>query len=140
MSIKAKGNGHEPHYDLPEPNPDLGPEEVVRIVLGALQHNDEPGPDSGVRTAYNFASPGNKVVTGPIAQFVEMVRKPTYNILIDFKESRIEPAAISGDHARLVVHILSPSGDTATFVFELSRQTQPPYRGCWMTDSVIPSL
>lgn len=139
MSIHTGGNGHEPHYNLPEPHPDLTPEDVVRIVLAALQHNDDPGPDYGIRTAFNFASPGNRSVTGPLAKFADMVKNSLYSILIDFKDAQIEPATTSGEHARLVVRVKGGDGRSASFIIELSRQANPPYRGCWMTDSVVPA-
>jgi hypothetical protein len=138
MSIHTGGNGHEPHYDLPEPHPDLSPEDVVRTVLNALQHNDRPGPDFGVRTAFNFASPGNRSATGPLARFAEMIKSPGYGILIDFKTAQVDPPTTTGDHARVVVHITGGDGRTATFIWELTRQSSSPYRGCWMTDSVMP--
>lgn len=139
MSIHPGGNGHEPHYDLQEPNPDLTPDEVVRIVLDALRHNDKPGPDFGIRTTFNFASPGNRAVTGPLSKFAEMIKNSLYNILIGYQEARIEPAQITGDRASVLVNITGSTGLPAVFVFKLSRQTHPPYRGCWMTDSVMPA-
>jgi len=138
MSIHTGGNGHEPRYDLPEPSPDLSPEDVVRTVLHALQHNDTPGPDAGIRTTFNFASPGNRASTGPVARFAEMVKGSIYGILIDFREAQIDPPEIVGERARIRLRVTGGDGRTATFIWELSRQSSPPYGGCWMTDSVLP--
>jgi hypothetical protein len=138
MSLTTGGNGHEPHYDLPQPHPDLGPDDVIRIVLDALQHNDQPGPDCGIRTTFNFASPANRASTGPLSRFAEMVKTPVYGLMIDFREATQEPIAVSGDHARQIVHITGSDGTAAAFVFEQSRQSKPPFHDCWMTDSVLP--
>lgn len=138
MSIHTSGNGHEPRYELPEPHHDLSPEDVVRTVLNALQHNDTPGPDFGIRTTFNFASPGNRSATGPLARFAEMVKSSVYSILLNFKDARVDPPAVSGERARIVVRVTAGDGRKATFIWELSRQSNPPYQGCWMTDSVLP--
>jgi hypothetical protein len=139
MSLTTGGNGHEPHYDLPEPRPDFGPDDVVRIVLDALQDNDNPGPDCGIRTTFNFASPSNRSVTGPLSRFAEMVKNSLYGILIGWTDAKIDPATISGNHARVMVRVSGAEGVTRTFVWELSKQDKPPYRDCWMTDTVLPA-
>jgi hypothetical protein len=36
------------------------------------------------------------------------------------------------------VELIDRKGETARFVFVLSRQSEPPYAGCWMTDGVLP--
>lgn len=45
--------------DLPKPSLELAPQDVVRIVIGALSRNDEPHVDAGIETTFNFASPAN---------------------------------------------------------------------------------
>lgn len=138
MALTTDGNGHEPHYDLPQPDPRLGPDDVVRIVLDALQHNDDPGPDCGVRVAFNFASPGNRSSTGPLRKFAAMVKNPAYRILIGFREAKVEPVVLVGERARVVARVTGADGAAKAFAFELSRQTVSPYRECWMADSVLP--
>jgi hypothetical protein len=137
MSLTTGGNGHEPHYDLPQPSPELGPDDVVRTVLDALQHNDEPGPDCGIRTTFNFASPANRSTTGPLSRFAGMIKNSDYRIMVSFREAQTEPVSIVGNHARQIVRITGADGSVQTFAFELSRQTQTPYQNCWMTDSVL---
>ena len=55
--------------DATEPGPDLTPEQVIAIQLNALKNNDRPATDHGIRITFNFASPGNKASTGPLATF-----------------------------------------------------------------------
>lgn len=54
----------------PDPSPDLSPDQVVRIQLDAMARNDEPAPDSGIATAFKFASPENQAQTGPLDRFI----------------------------------------------------------------------
>ena len=51
---------------LPQPTADQQPEDVVRIVIEALAHNDKPYADAGIATTFAFASPANKINTGPL--------------------------------------------------------------------------
>ena len=44
-------------FEAAQPDAALSPEEVVRIQVGALGENDDPGPDSGVEVSFRFVSP-----------------------------------------------------------------------------------
>ena len=66
---------------LPQPAVDLQPGDVVRIVIEALGRNDRPWPNAGIETTFNFASPANKVNTGPLERFIRMVKGPPYGIM-----------------------------------------------------------
>ena len=61
------------------PHPDLSPVEVVGIQIDALIKNDDPHEDAGVETAFRFASPGNKVNTGPLSRFIQLAHSPAYS-------------------------------------------------------------
>ena len=61
-----------PVEGLPTPDPSYGAERVVGIQLDALGSNDDPIPDAGINTAYNFASPANRRQTGPLDRFVRI--------------------------------------------------------------------
>jgi hypothetical protein len=135
--MTTAGNGHHKVYDLPKPHPDLEPDEVIRIILNALQHNDTPCADCGIETTFNFASPGNRAVTGPLPRFIEMVRNPMYAVLLNFASYTTDPISIEGDHAEQQIRIIDAAGNSAVFVWALSRQEGPAWKDCWMTDSVI---
>lgn len=125
--------------DLPQPTPELTPSEVVRIQLDALQHNDQPGSEDGVKTAWNFASPGNKQATGPLPRFIRMVHNPTYEQMIDHRQHRLGQLKLVNQRIAVVNAILTAAdGTPAYFQFQLSRQEGGPYDGCWMTDAVLP--
>lgn len=119
------------------PHASLEPDDVVRIVMEALQNNDDPGPDCGIRTAFNFASPNNRVVTGPLPDFIEMVKNSTYAPMINSREVRYEPVVMIEDRAQQTVWIVDADGSPAAYLFELSRQEGPLWRGCWLVDSAV---
>lgn len=121
----------------PEPSPDLLPEEVVRIQVEALGHNDDPHPNAGIEAAFRFASPGNRAATGPVDRFVRMVKGPVYRDMLDFERAVYEPMRIEDDRAVQRVTLTHADGRRVAYVFGLSRQDGGPCDGCWMTDAVV---
>ncbi|KAL7469986.1 hypothetical protein ACHAXS_010242 [Conticribra weissflogii] len=59
---------------VPYPNPQT-PEQTIQNQLYHFQRND-------LRSAYAYASPSNKRITGPFSQFVEMVNTPPYDLIL----------------------------------------------------------
>lgn len=130
-------DGDHPFEDLPTPSPGLGPDEAVWTQLDALEHNDDPVPDAGVRTAYNFASPANRRSTGPFDRFRRMVHGRRYRPMVDFEEAVAGPVerGPDGDVAVQRVTVTGTGDRTVTYVFRLSRG-EDEYEGCWLTDAV----
>ena len=80
------------------PSPDYTPQDVCRIVLSALQNNDDPQLDHGACVVLEFKSP-----TGPLAEggldpagYGRFIRDSDYNALIDFKSADMigEPVSL----------------------------------------------
>ncbi len=62
------------HFPQTEPDPSLSSQDVVSIQIEALRTNDTPYEDRGIEVTFNFASPTNKRMTGPLERFKVMVR------------------------------------------------------------------
>ena len=120
------------------PHPSLSPLDVVKIVMNALQKNDEPSKNRGIAVTFNFASPANKNVTGPIERFVNMVSGPVYGQMVDHLGAVYEKIRIKGDSASIDVIIKVVSGKFVGFRFLLTKQRDNEFDGTWMTDSVTP--
>lgn len=120
-----------------QPNPDLSPDQVVKIQLESLQNNDLSRNDMGIRICFNFASPGNRIITGPIGNFIKLVKTPTYNLLIGFERAEFGLMVIRGRTAQQAVRIVHTDGEYGIYAFVLSKQDDFPYLDCWMTDAVI---
>jgi hypothetical protein len=119
------------------PNPGLSPQQVVEFQLDALRHNDEPTPDAGIQRSFRFASPSNRLVTGPLSHFSEIVHSAPYSALLGSQASDVRGVIVQGSEAKVYVSVTSASGSQLNFLFLLSRQSQGDYRDCWMTDSVL---
>ena len=119
-----------------EPSPEFAPREVVDIVLTALRSNNEPAPDTGIATAFAFASPGNRESTGPLPRFIQMI-EAGYAPLIDHRSAEIGPPVERGDRLVFPVRIYPQEGPVRLYLFVLAEQADPACTGCWMTDGVV---
>lgn len=110
---------------------------MVQVQIDALRRNDTPNPDAGIKRSFTFASPSNRLITGPLAHFTEIVRSPAYSPLLNSIAATVEASQVEGDDAKVLVQILSGSGRQVYYLFLLSRQQAGECRGCWMTDAVL---
>ena len=116
------------------PDPSLTAREVVQIQLEAFA--DGGTKDEGIEIAFRFASPTNRLQTGPLERFAGMLRSPAYRIMLDYDTVHYFPLLVEGDLAVQRV-ILSRNGEVEAFDFVLRRQRGGPYEDCWMTESVL---
>ena len=117
------------------PNPALAPEEVVRLQLQSLR--DFRDDDSAILQCFVLASPANREATGPLGRFAAMVRNPKYVALVDCESELVGKTIIRGDRATVLVTVVDPQQRASLFRFFLSKQTDEPFRNCWMTDAVV---
>jgi hypothetical protein len=121
---------------LPRPSPALTPGQVVEIQLEALQHNDSPTPDFGIETTLQFASPANRVATGPLPRFAEVAKSSVFRPMINHRRVERGPMRVDGDQARQRVTVVTANGNRVAYMFLLSRQHGGDCNGCWLTDGV----
>ncbi len=120
-----------------QPNPELAPDQVIKIVIDALKTNDPEQDDDGIATVFNFASPGNKTVTGPLPRFKSMIKRGFGNMLNHVK-SEYGEIEISNDKALQAVWLTDKQGNETGYVFQMGKQQSGEFTGMWMTESVWP--
>lgn len=120
--------------DLPMPSPDFLPEEVIRLIVESLQQNDDS--DLGIEVTFNFASPGNKSAAGPLNNFKQQVKEPLFLPMLNFITYKASDLVSDGLKAQQIIIIQDQNGLDAGYLFTLSKQTEAPFKDCWMTDSV----
>ena len=125
-------------YDIENayPEPNLKPNDVVRLQLLAMQQNDDS--DFGIEVTFRFASPANKKQTGPLKRFIGLVRTPSYRPLLNHINATFLELTVEEVFAVQDVIITTYNGERIGFRFRRSIQKGPLYPGCWMTDSVTP--
>jgi len=131
----ADGKEGAKKRDLPGPRPEYKPEQVVQVIMDALQNND--ADDSGVAVTFNFASPDNKAATGPLARFIPMVKNAVYGPMIRCKDVQYGELVVKDDQAGQLVVVTDADGNKAYYLFRLSKQADGAFKGCWMTDAVV---
>jgi hypothetical protein len=120
---------------LPSPKPDLSPKAVTKIVVEALKNND--ANDTGIKTTFKFASPGNQQATGPIERFIPMVKSPAYLPMINSRSVEVREISVDEDSAAEMAVVTDSNGDKAFYIFQLSKQADGDLKDCWMTDGVM---
>ena len=125
-------------YDIENayPEPELKPNDVVRLQLLAMQQNDDS--DFGIEVTFRFASPSNKIQTGPLKRFISLVRNPSYLPLLNHTKATFLELTVEENFAVQDVIITTSKGKRIGYRFRLSIQKGTLYPGCWMTDSVVP--
>ena len=124
-----------PVADDARPAPSFAVQDVVKIQLEALRHND--AQDRGIVVAFRFASPSNQLNTGPLPRFARMLKDGPYALMLHFTHASYDPPQIVDREAVHRVTVVASGSAALTFVFYLSRQSAPgPLHNCWMTDFV----
>ena len=118
------------------PSPELKARDVVNLQLKAMQQNDKT--NLGIEITFRFASPKNKIQTGPISRFIMLVNNPSYRPLLNHLEATFLDLKAEGNRAIQEVIIKSSKGVLRGFRFFLSLQDRGKFKNCWMTDAVIP--
>ena len=138
VAVSAAAEPEAKEEKRPRPDPKLTPGQVVRIVMDALKKND--AKDSGIAVTFDFASPANQKITGPLERFIPMVKGPVYGPMVNHKSAEYGKALLLGDEqtaAAVVVTLVDGNGETAVYLFTLSKQEEGDLKDCWMTDGVI---
>lgn len=119
-----------------EPEPDLGPTQVVSIQLEALKRNDEPIADSGIEQTWAFAHPANRQATGPLPRFTRMLKSTTYQPLLGHRSHDIELLERNSRKARFLVTVQTADSRAVRYEWTVERVAGGEYDGCWMTTGV----
>ena len=123
---------------LPIPDASLQPGDVVKIVINALADNDNPYPDAGIATTFNFASPANKSNTGPFERFAIMLKGPVFALMLNHKRSDFSEVVQGEGRAYQMVRLLTHDNVEVHFAFRLGLQAEGKYKDMWMTEAVWP--
>ena len=130
--------------DLVTPDPSIAPDEVVAIQLISLKNNDVAETDFGIRQAWNFAHPRNRMNTGPFPKFAMMIKGPGYASLLNHKSHEIRTgkglAKGKTDNGAMWqqfdVLMETVNGDILYFSWVVQKVLSGQFQDCWMTVSV----
>ena len=123
--------------NITKPDISLKPFEVVSIQLSALQKNNIPFKDAGIKQVWEFAHPNNKKVTGPFEKFKKMLYSQNYKNLIDHENSEITILSENENTSIYKIYVLSSDKKKYSYVWQVEKVKQEgSLTNCWMTISV----
>ena len=125
------------YADMIKPNPSISPKEVISIQLIALQNNDLPFNDAGIEQTWEFAHPDNRAFTGPLDNFIRMLKNPSYVMMIDHLEHKIIPVQEQEMNSYYFVELIDSNGKKFGFEWTVEKVNQNgKFKDCWMTVGV----
>jgi len=122
--------------DIITPTPAITPDQVVAIQLRALQENDLPETDHGIRQTWAFAHPANRAATGPLERFATMIKGATYRDLLNHRSHTITLRQQAADRAQFEVLMEDEKGRVLSFIWVVKKAREAPFEDCWMTSAV----
>ena len=123
--------------DLIKPDITLKPLDVLVIQLNSLQNNDYPYKDAGIEQTWKFAHPNNKIITGPLKKFKQMIYSKNYEILIRHEKSEITILNETNNKSVYKVYILSKDKKKYYYIWQIEKVLKNGnLKNCWMTTSV----
>ncbi len=137
ISLAGCLSANKTNLDDLVPDPKYSPAEVVQIQMSALKDHNAPYQGAGIEITYRFASPANKVQTGPLERFKTLFDNPAYAPMLNYSKLEVGPTQNYDTSANVPIIITGHNGRKAAYIFRLNKQTQKPYVDCWMTSSVI---
>ena len=126
--------------DILQPDAAFSAKKVVSIQLTALQRNDTPSEDAGIRQAWAFAHPDNRRVTGPYPRFARMIKARAYEVLLGHRDHAIEKVAQTDGMARFAVTVTARNGKAYGYQWEVRKISDGENAGAWATTAVSPPM
>ena len=123
--------------DMLKPNKALKAIDVLEIQLQSLKNNNTPYKDAGIEQTWKFAHPNNKLVTGPLSNFKEMIYSKNYKVLINHQSSKILLLNQSLDKYIYGVNILSKDKKNYYYIWQIEKVLENGIlKDCWLTTGV----
>ena len=123
--------------DLVKPNANLKAFDVLMIQLNSLKNNNIPYKDAGIEQTWEFAHPDNKMITGPLKKFKQMIYSKNYEILISHENSEIIILKETENISVYKVIILSKNKEKYYYIWHVEKVLlDGNLKNCWMTTKV----
>ena len=123
--------------EMIRPDPSISAKDVISIQLKALQINNSPFENAGIEQTWEFAHPNNRKFTGPLNNFIRMIKNPSYSMMIDHLEHNIIPVEEQETSSYYFVELTDVNGKKYGFEWTVEKVTENgEFKDCWMTVGV----
>ena len=123
--------------EMIKPDPSISAKDVISIQLKALQINNSPFEDAGIEQTWEFAHPNNRKFTGPLNNFIRMIKNPSYSMMINHLEHNIIPVEEQETSSYYFVELTDVNGKIYGFGWTVEKVSENgEFKDCWMTVGV----
>tara|TARA_Y100000590_G_scaffold452357_1_gene595380 strand:+ start:239 stop:703 length:465 start_codon:yes stop_codon:yes gene_type:complete len=123
--------------DLIKPTSNLKPFDVLMIQLNSLKNNNKPYKDAGIDQTWEFAHPNNRVFTGPLEKFKQMIYSDNYKILISHENNKTIILKEAPNKLVYKVYVLSQDKKKYYYIWQIEKvKKEGKFKDCWMTTRV----
>ena len=123
--------------EMIKPDPTISAKDVISIQLKALQINNSPFEDAGIEQTWEFAHPNNRKFTGPLNNFIRMIKNPSYSMMIDHMDHKIIPVEEKETTSYYFVELTDVNGKKYGFEWTVEKVSENgEFKDCWMTVGV----
>ena len=123
--------------EMIRPDPSISAKDVISIQLKALQINNSPFENAGIEQTWEFAHPNNRKFTGPLNNFIRMIKNPSYSMMIDHLEHNIILVEEQETSSYYFVELTDVNGKKYGFEWTVEKVTENgEFKDCWMTVGV----
>jgi hypothetical protein len=123
--------------EILKPNETIIPKKVVKIQLDGLKKNDSGYKDQGIEQTWEFAHPTNKIFTGPLDRFKEMIKGESYKMLLNHKDHKINQ--VFADENKVIFDVIVMDNEKKYYMFKWQVEKylkSGPLQNCWLTTMV----
>ena len=106
---------------LIKPNPSIKALDVILIQLKALQNNNFPYKNAGIIQAWEFAHPNNRAFTGPLDNFIRVIKNPSYSMMLNHLNHEIIPVKEGENKSFFFVELTDSKGNKFGFEWTVSK-------------------
>ena len=123
--------------EILKPNETILPKKVVKIQLDGLKKNNSVFEDQGIEQTWEFAHPNNKIITGPLDRFKQMIKGESYKMLINHEYHKINE--IFSEDNKVVFEVIVMDSEKKYYMFKWQVEKylkSGPLQNCWLTTMV----
>ena len=127
--------------EILKPNENIIPMKVVKIQLDGLKKNDSGYKDQGIEQTWEFAHPNNKIFTGPLERFKEMLKGDSYKMLLNHKDHKINEIFSDENVVMFEVIVMDSEKKYHMFKWQVEKYLKSgPLQNCWLTTMVSAAI
>ena len=123
--------------ELLKPSSNLQPQEVISIQLNSLKDNDNFYENAGIEQIWEFAHPSNRIFTGLLSNFINMIYSPSYIIILYHLEHNIILVSNQPNVSYFFVELTDKEGNIFGFQWTVEKVIiNGELKDCWMSTQV----